>query len=566
MINSIDATKKYNQFSQFGYTSNEDSRMYWLNNSTPTMPDEHEKKDTDKIELKNFKIITPDEARKTRNTRILGISIAGATIATAGGIFTLMRGGGSRKLIQILNNLKNYFEKKIGDAKIENRALDTMERCFLVVISAIEKLIKKSEVVNNFTTFKDLLFKKIMNTTKPTGKIHDAITERFERLGRQSVINSYANTENQIIATQIISQKNIRKILNETTDTLVEINGKKLPKSEWVKQIKTLDSEIQTLFDEHFSHKALKKRYYTIKQIADNLRVGLTKLKSFFSPDVYKNFIADSRIIKEKEAIRTTVKNKRYDLSYTPIEMIKNSDEALDKIAKLISFKDTNNRKILKEIKTNLKKYLKQPENQKEIQETILKNIQMLRSNISNHNIEKLLNNSDIGQLSREIDELEKFISTYKPGKIQELLSIYKHILPKKEYRNLEKTYMASIKSLDSSIRMETEDFVNKLRDLTMGSAPTDMLTLVGGVTALGYNLAKSDNNEQRISISLKYGIPALAGIGVSLFCNAKLFAGSKALIVGSISTWLLNRIGSSSDRWLKAHRAQKQQNRISQT
>ena len=103
-------------------------------------------------------------------------------------------------------------------------------------------------------------------------------------------------------------------------------------------------------------------------------------------------------------------------------------------------------------------------------------------------------------------------------------------------------------------MNLETEEFVNKLRDLTMGSAPTDILTNLVGVGTLGYYLAKSDDNQQRMGIALKYGFPALTLIGVGLYGNAKLFAGSKSLIFGIVSSFIVNRIGSAANEILMHH------------
>ena len=102
---------------------------------------------------------------------------------------------------------------------------------------------------------------------------------------------------------------------------------------------------------------------------------------------------------------------------------------------------------------------------------------------------------------------------------------------------------------------------MNKLRDLAMGSAPTDILTVLGSLGILGYNLAKSKDNDQRTSIALKYGIPALAGIGGSLYFNAKLFAGSKALICGSLLSFAINRLGTWADNTLKKYKQAKHPN-----
>ena len=161
----------------------------------------------------------------------------------------------------------------------------------------------------------------------------------------------------------------------------------------------------------------------------------------------------------------------------------------------------------------------------------------------------------NVDAIVSDITNLESRISEFKKGSVDEALEIYKHILPKQQYEEVAKVYKSGVEQLDESIMIETESFVNKLRDLTMGSAPTDMLTVIGALGTLGYQLGKSDNGDQRTSIALKYGIPAIAGIGVSFYSNAKLYAGSKGLIIGSISSLLLNRIGIFADELLKKYK-----------
>ncbi len=171
------------------------------------------------------------------------------------------------------------------------------------------------------------------------------------------------------------------------------------------------------------------------------------------------------------------------------------------------------------------------------------------------------LNSTNGKQILSELANLQSTFTDFQLGRVEELLAIYKQILPKDDYRLLTKAYSKTIKSLDRSIRTETDDFISKLRDLSMGSAPTDLLSIAGGVGILGYNLAKSDDNDQRMSISLKYGIPALAGIGVMLYCNAKLFAGTKSMLIASGSSFLVNKIGVLADDLRKKylHKTKKQ-------
>ena len=552
MLNSIETTK-YNTGFQFADVTNRKSPSdYWMK------PGQIQTRHPAQF-ASSFKIITPEEARKTNNTRIIGLSVAGVTILTGIGLFTLMRGGGNRKLLRWLKIFKNYLEKKLENIKIDNKKIESFDKTYLWAIGVIDNLTRRSEAINNFTAFKDLLFKKIMHVTEPTGKIHDVITDVFTQIGRRSVENSYARTENKIIATQVASSKLLRRKIYDNPEQIIEINGKKATRAQWMEKITELDKDLVDGYYDNFDIKALKKRYYSVAHISQILETSFSKLKTFYSKDIYSKFIADEKIAKEKDAIIKEVKQYRKGLSYTREEMIKSSEDLLGRVSGFISFRDNTNRNLLKDIRQGLKKYIQQPNDRDKAAESVVKAVDTLTYNIMHNKVERFINGTDKEKVLSELADIKSNITGYKRGIADEILSIYKRLLPEKEFKKIQKVYARSIKSLDNSIRIETEDFTNKIRDLALGSAPTDMLTMVGSVAVLGYQLGKSDNRDQRTSIALKYGFPAIAGIAVSLYCNAKLYAGTKALIVGSLSTWVLNRIGSSSDEYIKKYKAERQ-------
>lgn len=534
---------------------------YWINKKLPENQEQQTlgASQTPDQFIKNIKIITPEEARKTNNTKIIGLSIAGATVATAAAVFAIVRGGGSRKILQISNKLKLYFEKQLEKAKINGKKHDFMDKAYISGIKLVDGMAKKSEAVNNFSTFKDLLFEKIMRLTKFTGNIHRKIGKTFERIGRRSVISQYANAEDSLIKAQTTSHRTLRQYLNANSDQIININGIQLPRKEWAKRIKAQDGEIQNLFEEHFTANALMKRYYTIKQISTKLKNDLSKLMSFWSRDVYNKFIADSKIVEGREALQKEVWGKRRLLSYTQPEMIKSAENSLDNITKLTQASDKTSIGYIKSLKRDMKEFVQKPNSREELKNKILQTIRELSSSVKENKDEFIT--KEIGEkMTAELANMTKTLTDYKQGKIQDILEIYKNLLPEKEYKVVEKYYTQGVKSLDKSIKIETEDFVNKLRDLAMGSAPTDMLSMISSIGALGYYLAKADDNDQRTSIALKYGIPALAAVGVPLYCNAKLFSGTKGLAIASVATFIVNRIGTYADNKVKKHKAAKLQ------
>jgi len=562
-MDSINTTV-YNQSGRFDIIPNrrEESGKYWLNPApaqTESAAPEPAPATGSPVGkhgglFDSIKIITPEEARKTNNTRIIGLSIAGVTVVTAGGVFALMRGGGNRKLLHFLKTLRSYLEKQLESAKIGERSFDAIDKTYVGCIKVIDTIAKRSEAINNFSTFKDLLFEKIMNITNVTGLIHRKTTELFEHVGRKSVVSHYNKTEDKIFSLQIHSRR-ARHLLDDASDNPVIIDGVELNKSKWLEKIKEKDIELQNLYEKHFTSPALKKRYSSIKQIADDLKVNLSKLKTFFSSDMYSKFIADFKIDTDRKILQNEVLQQRRQLSYSEPEMIAFSDNSLNNIVKLVSYKDKPNIDLLKAVKHGLKDYLKHPERKNFIKQEITKNLETLKLNVNTKNTVHQLNQDDTKQILQEIQTIENSLTSYAPGKVQEILNIYKHLLPPQEYKSLEKAYLGGIASLDKSIKFETEDFVNKLRDLSLGSAPTDMLSMISGIAIMAYFLGKSDNKEQRTSIALKYGFPAIAGIAVSLYSNAKLYNGTKGLIIASVSSWILNRIGSEADKYINRNK-----------
>lgn len=154
---------------------------------------------------------------------------------------------------------------------------------------------------------------------------------------------------------------------------------------------------------------------------------------------------------------------------------------------------------------------------------------------------------------TRMINETAALAKTSLDG-LDDILKIYKDVLPKKEYTKLEKQVKKSAKSLQKSIDTETNKYFDKARDLKLGAAPTEVLSILGTGAAAAWFVGKSKDKEEKISASLKYGIPAVGAIATSLFCSAKLISGGKALLFGILSGWVINKFGVVADEVRKQY------------
>lgn len=527
------------------------SNVYWLPLESKNSQDEYVP-----VNLNNL-IMTPDEARKTNNVKIIGLSIASAVVITAAGIFFVLKGG-PKSLSKNIAKFRKNIERLILESNINTGS--TPNKWLLYLSKAAEKVSKQFDAVNNFTSFKDMLFTKIMNTTPVTGKIHEYISKGYERIGRQAVVNSYQGTLDRLSEANALSESFIKKLMGGNIHDVIEINGEKMTKAQWLTKAQELNRNIMESYNSNFSAKSLNGRYHKMKNILEELYAQFKNLKIFASQNSFRKFLAESTIAEKKELLQKGVMAKRRDLSYTLKDMSLDANTIILDMVKILGFKDSKNIKKLGEIRGQIYRYVNTNAVEPQLKQKITDEILSFRNHIEACLRDKTMSKPEAEDLLTKIDELRSCFLNFDEGKIQQLLTIYKKILPQSEYEVIIEAYGNSIKSLDKSIVVETEDFLSKLRDIRLGSAPTDILTILGSFCVLGYHLGKSKDNEQRQSIALKYGFPALAGIGVSLFCNAKLYAGSKSLLFGGMSTWILNRIGEWGDEKLKARKAEKVQ------
>lgn len=525
------------------------ARAFWIPAQNNNVGGAYNTGDVSKI------FITPDEARKTNNTRVIGLSIASATIMTAAGVFFLLKGG-PKGIAKGFRNLKTHIEHEILTSKLNTNSAPN--KIMLYILKATNTALAHAEAINNITTIKDVIFKKIMGFTKFTEKIHNKITQVFGAIGRKTVKNSYASTAGKFKELKAMSKSISEKLLGKNPTEVIEIDGISMTKAEWIERIGTLNEEIAADYSAHFTETAVSGRFAKMKKAVSVLYDKFKNIRVFFSKDTLTSFMAESILAEEKAGIQQTVRSVRNRISYNLNDMLASVNDKIIDISKDLGYKDSKHIKDLGSILGNIKSYVHSGGTDIAKKEQILDGISTLKNEIQTLINSRTISPEDGSKLLTKIDDLYSGIAGYQEGKAENILKIYKKLLPADEYDVISRAYKKGVSSLDESIKIETEDFMSKLRDLTLGSAPTDILTILASLGVLGYQLGKSKDNDQRQSIALKYGFPAIAGIGVSLYCNAKLYAGSKSLAVGAISTWVLNKIGEWGDKKLKEFKGRK--------
>lgn len=537
-VNTADINVKNNVFTRI--SPNSGANPYWLSG---------------KSEGEEF---IPPKYRKYKLAKQIGEGVvAVGIIATGSALFII--NGGPKAITKYANKLSAYVDKNIQKAKLQNEKVGISQ----IILRKIANILStRFEAVNNFNTIKDYSLKQILIDKNGTakniiGKVHKKITNMFEKIAQKAVLSSYRKTGAIFDETKPVIKNAQNSIGFRGLSDSVEINGVVRTKQEWLDILTKENNELFDFYDANFSKIQTGKRFYNFKNSASQAIEKYFGSKGFFwflSKDTMHTFAAQSAVEAEKIAYKQKLLNIRNSISYSYKDLAKIAPDCILRITKSINSNDFEKLRYLTDLENDFK-ILGKSDN-KAITEKIRKRI-LSRLNA----LSKVLENDSDKQ---EISNLKSLVQHYKPGKVQNILEIYEKILPPKEFAKVKKAYMRSVKSLDKSINLESEDCTSKIRDLQLGSAPTDILSILGGMVTLGYFLAKSDDNNKRISVSLKYGLPALTTIGTVTYANTRLFAGTKSLLLGAISGAVSGKIcGYLNDKFLERTQSNKKYTEI---
>ncbi len=502
----------------------------------------------------NYYMNTPYAAEaKEKKSHKLGVTLAASAMVIGFGALALLSGGANKGLGKILNKWKSALEKRIAKGS-------KFEDLFTFLLNRVKSFQAKTESINNFTTLKDVLFQRLMwgknGDRKFLRRIHEGITNFFDKISRKTV-NSYYNKANSKFS--------------ELSDQFTLIN-------ERIRQEHPNDSDITRILDEisrrmnnvnqnletGFGLNARNERYIQIQRGCDGLfdffwNASISDIRNFKSRNMYNSFIAEDYLIPTKLTLSNRTSALRQKFTHDINDTYKATMKAISNIQEFVDPADTATNDVLRTLRKNLERYKKLSGKNEATERDILtreiiSNLNELSGKFTGSASKYNYSDDAVRSISVYIQEVNQVLRNTEKGELQEILTLYKKILPRNEYLKLRAQAESAVKSLDKAIDIETNQYVDKARDLKLGSAPTDVLSILGTVGTVGYFLNKSKDKDEKYSVAIKYGIPAIGAIATSLYCTARLVAGGKALLFGLVSGWLMNKAGEAVDNARKKY------------
>jgi len=114
-------------------------------------------------------------------------------------------------------------------------------------------------------------------------------------------------------------------------------------------------------------------------------------------------------------------------------------------------------------------------------------------------------------------------------------------------------------KSLNKAVRFESDNLLLRLRDLALGAAPVEFLSLFTPLPFLAGAMHKAENNEEKTEIAIKAGVPILGGMLGWAYATSKVYNGVQSIAFGLGSSLAFSVLGNIIDHWYVKNHTDKQ-------
>lgn len=520
--------------------------------------------------LKNLQPAAPDsfEAKQTeeKQTKKLGKTIAFSALGAGAAILFLMRGL-PKNAYKTIEKWTEKLENKLNKQR-QNGQVGKFEEFYTFTLNKLNKFLEKAKSINNFVSIKDISFEKLMSKTKVTKKIHSKITEVYEKIGRHTVQKSYDKAKTRINGLFQTFEDYDEKILSNVKNKNDLVEGKTV--ENWLDEVENYKTLIRRTWNANCGQRARDARFKTMKDDVATLsndvwEATVGNLKNLKQKKMYETFIAEEMLAGKKLRLINETRQARFIITRDIDDIYNSSLDIIHHITTFIKTKDSASRQIIKDLRLKLEswKKLSGPSEKAnrlklnaEINEMLNKLSQSIKENKNLHGY----NTETVNQLVSNIQDINKIMGENGKGALQEMLTIYKKILPREDYLKLKQHVNKTVKDIDNAITKETDNFFDMNRDLKLGSAPTDILSILATIGAVGAGLSKSENKDQQQSVLLRAGIPAIGAIATSLYFSASLVSGGRSMLYGAISGLAISKAGSMLDEYRKKHFPVKEQ------
>ena len=544
-------------------------------NGVTSVPSVQVNNNPSSLSNKSQSFISQETKDKHVNHILRNSSIAaGIGVVILAPFVMLISKGKFPKVSNIITKRLNKISQKITELR-EKPEMTKAEMLYLNSLQKTNKSLNKAKgILLNTGPLKDVLFDKTLRKIG-LGKVCNKITGFFERMALKMTSIAYNSSNNAYVSMKDKFVQTNKSILGSKSSSRLEtINGVTKTVAEWAKIAEGKINHIDTLYDSFRPTAVSKRNKWLGKQfnglgdkVFDQIYGNLWGFIK--SPKSWTSFITEDLASSTKNKYSRNIISRKKLITNTHSDVTTELNKLLSNIESSLDLTSKSSYALLKRIKKVVSLYdisasdAKKQEIISELSKIISDSSIILEKSNSKYS------ESVIKKVKKSLGNIRYVISSDKKGELEDIMEIYKHILPENKYSELKKSSKKMREALNNATETEADKFVDKMRDLKSGSAISDVgfgLLFPLGSTAVAMSMA--DTKEKKRSVGLNFGIPLFVGLATSMWGTIAMLAAGPSMALGIVTSTITNQICSRIDNSLKKKDAEKlaQQNQSEAT
>ncbi len=515
--------------------------------------------------------------RKEKKKKILFGSTLASTIITTG-IFAMIFAKGPHG--SSLKKLGRYSEKlteKLIDLN-PGKINTALKKGIFYTRKGTKKIFQGLEAISNVTALKDWFANKLLRKTKITSKFADKSKEKFKKIVNKTLGKKYDKAEVKIKDMASLLKHYQIKDLNSLSEAeklkKIKIKDKTLTLGEWINELANQAEILEKTFDKNFSLGARKlrdkKRTSLLSGVSESIRERFFKdKKSLFNLSNYKTYVTEDVTMEAQKELEKDILKAKCEVTNNIQSIYENLRQRVTNFSQNIKPEDEAVQGLTQIIKQQLDEFKAcSGQNEAELREKVSKNIletaENLKELISNNSGYSSMEQKEMLAYIKSISKLIKSTGDSSKGALEEIMTILNGLNKKQkgiklisnsDYKEFQKIAKQINKSLDKAVAAEKGEYFLKQAELEVGSAPTDILSILLPIGAGGYAIASGEDREERVSKTLTTCIPLIGTFATFVYGTTKMLSGAKNLAFTLISGAVLSKLGSYADKLYKNYK-----------
>ncbi len=467
---------------------------------------------------------------------IIGWSIGATALGGIAALFLLTKGF-SGSFYRKISALSEDLRKRAYDLSVDVQNKTIWQKVKLTGAKTMQPVLDSFQSMSNINVLKDggvMLIAKWLKLTPVVDKINNV----FKGIVLKTQRGAYNDAEYSVI-----------KFVKDT---------EKIAKQSGSKELMELASDIRNKYTSVFgtdAHYGRSEKFWeSIKLLHGRVWNTLLQTRKNKNISQYKDYITLELTAPKRLAIKKELLDAKKLITNGIEDNYKALKSELKHIKINVKTKDEKAVDFVQKLSKEFEIYRKLNGTNEAAQRAEI-------AKLSNETIDNLLqhmkDNENFEVIKTAAENIKNILNPdfSKKGKAQEIVTIVKNKFGKNspEYQTITSNLEKMDKNIKNAINTEMDAY-EKMAELRVGSAPTDILGILAPVAIATWLVTSAKTKDERVSKTLTQGIPIIGGIATTYYGTTRMFTGPKNIALGIGTAYILNIIGTQLDNWYKSY------------